>query len=485
MRMTSPTITAIALAAMIAVAMMGATGTLLYAWHMRQALDTILAQNVSEMLFTTELELALQRQKGSVASYLMDEGDPQWLEQLRQVEPQFHLGLQRIDREIESPGERAILSKVRDAFARYDAARDEVVALYDQGEEAAARALYLDKVNPLYDQTLALCDEIVEINKQDIQRVLQQGEERIWRLTLLVILSVGLTAGLGIGLLWLLFTRVFLPLRRIAKDVRRFPVSTPEKRWSLQDELEGLGYYMRMLMSEVHQARSDLETSRDQLRQTESLVALGHTVARVAHEIKNHLVVIGGFARSIEKHPENTQRACSKAMTIREEIAHLESLLEDIMDFSRPLQLDRRVQSLNVLVQDIVNKLGEEMLERVELELELDPQTPKTSLDAKRFEQVILNLIRNALESMQYQGKLRLSTSPRRGGVAVQIQDNGPGIPEEIQERIFEPFFTTKKNGNGLGLAICLQIIQEHGGTLHLQSSPEEGTTFTIELPAG
>jgi len=484
-RMTSPTITAIGLAALIALAMIGATATLLHAWHMRQALDTILAQNVSEMLVATELELVLQRQRGLVASYLIDEGNPQWLEQLQQVEPQFHLDLQRIDQEIESPGERAILPQVRDTFARYDTARDEVVALYDQGEEAAARALYLNKVNPLYDQTLALCDEIVEINKQDIEKVLQQAQEEIRRLTLLVILSVLLTVGLGIGLLWLLFSRVFLPLRRIAKEVRRFPVSAPEKRWSLQDDLEGLGYYMRVLMSEVHQARSDLETSRDRLRQTESLAALGHTVARVAHEIKNHLVVIGGFARSIEKHPENTQRACSKAMTIRQEIAHLESLLEDIMDFSRPFQLDRRVQSLNRLVQDIVNKLGEGMLEQVELELELDPGTPKIPLDAQRFEQVILNLIRNALESMQYQGKLRLSTAPNQGGAAVRIQDNGPGIPQDIQERIFEPFFTTKKNGNGLGLAICLQIIQEHGGTLHLQSSPEEGTTFTIELPTG
>ncbi|HEQ60691.1 MAG TPA: hypothetical protein ENN74_03680 [Firmicutes bacterium] len=476
---------AIVLAGLIGLAMVGAAATLLHAWHMRQVLDTLLAQNISEMLFATELELALQRQKGLVASYLMDEGNPRWLEKLRQIEPQFHQDLLRIDQEMDSPRERAILPRIRDAFARYDATRDRVVVLYDQGDEMAARSLYLNEVSRLYDQTVALCDEIVEINKQDIEEVLQQGREQIGRLTLFVIFSVVLTACLGIGLLWLLFTRVFIPLRRIATDVRGFPVSAPDKRWFLQDDLEGLGYYLRVLMGEVHQARSDLETSRDRLRQTEPLAAVGHTVARVAHEIKNHLVVIGGFARLIEKHPDNPQRACSNARTIREEISHLESLLEDIMDFSRPFQLDRRAQSLNRLVEDIVNKLGQGMLEQVELEVELDPGTPEISLDAKRFEQVILNLIRNALESMQYQGKLRLATAPTPGGATFRIQDNGPGIPRDIQERIFEPFFTTKKKGNGLGLAICLQIIQEHGGTLYLESSPEQGTTFTIELPAG
>jgi signal transduction histidine kinase len=100
------------------------------------------------------------------------------------------------------------------------------------------------------------------------------------------------------------------------------------------------------------------------------------------------------------------------------------------------------------------------------------------------MEQVVTNLVGNAVEAVGSRGKVRVETRPRAGGVVLVVGDNGPGIPPEVQPRVFEPFFTTKKRGNGLGLAICRQIVVSHGGTIEFASSPGKGTVFTVELPA-
>ncbi len=104
-------------------------------------------------------------------------------------------------------------------------------------------------------------------------------------------------------------------------------------------------------------------------------------------------------------------------------------------------------------------------------------------LDAERLEQVILNLVRNAVEAMPAGGTVRLSTRARDGGAELAVSDDGPGMSEEVVERAFEAFYTTKSKGSGLGLAVCRQIVLAHGGEVRLDTAPGEGTTFTIYLP--
>jgi len=465
---------------LIVLAVASAMAILVYAWRQRSALDDKLSGKVADMVVISELEDALQRQRGLVASYLIDQGNPRWLEELNRLEPIFRVDLEHIDEKVETPFEKAILNQVREAFTRYDAKREEVVALFDRGETSQAQQLYLTEVNRLYSEVAARCNEVVVANKQDIQKAFSDGRSEARRLTALVMITVGLTSLLGLGLLGFLFGGVFTPVRRLAKRAREFSERADSAAApALQGDLEILGYYLRTLMSEVEVARTDVKKSRGELEHNRRLAAIGSTVAHVAHEIRNRLVVIGGFARSIARRPEDRLRAEDRSRGIYQEVGKLEDMLEELMDLSRPTRLQPQVHSLNCVVKDAVKMLQEHLPENVTLASD----NPKVSVDAERLERVILNLVRNAAEAMGRRGVVRVSTQSGSEGARLVIEDEGPGISEEIQENIFEPFFTTKKEGSGLGLAICRQIVTSHGGTIQVESASRQGATFVVILP--
>jgi two-component system sensor kinase len=152
-------------------------------------------------------------------------------------------------------------------------------------------------------------------------------------------------------------------------------------------------------------------------------------------------------------------------------------------DFSKPNIINTEMNSLNFLIQEVVRKFEENLPDDIKIELELDPEDHDIPIDIGRTEQVIINLVQNAIEAMVNGGIIKISIHAEEGQVNLEIQDNGPGIPPEIREKIFELFFTTKKEGTGLGLPICRKILQEENATICVQSSPGEGTKFTIEFP--
>jgi len=143
-------------------------------------------------------------------------------------------------------------------------------------------------------------------------------------------------------------------------------------------------------------------------------------------------------------------------------------------------------QSLNYVVERAAGMLAEQFAPEVEIGLTLDPATPAVPIDAARTRQMLINLVRNAAESMaETGGQVRIRTRPseKDGGAALVVEDDGPGIPSDLHWRVFEPFFTTKKGGTGLGLAVCRQIAAERGGDMRLESSEGEGARFIIEFP--
>lgn len=484
MRMGRSAKIAVTLTVLVGLAVVGAMAALLYAWNMRRALDALVSKNVAEMISAAELDIALLRQRGLVAAYLIDPGDRRWIEELDHLEPMFRNVLDILDRDIESPEERNLLIAIRRSFMEYDRIRDEVVSLQDAGRLDEARLLYLNDLTRLYRETAALCDDIVAMNRDDIESVFKQGNFEIRRLTYFVAASVALTGAMGGGLLWVLLTQVFGPLRRMASDARRFSDRFGSPRsGETRDDLDTIGYSLRMLMSEATQSRTEADRIPAQSGQAARLAAIGNTVARVAHEIANRLLVIGGFARSIEKRPENVQRVKDRARTIFEEVRKLEDMVRDMMDYSKPVRLEPRILSLNSVLQETVERFREHLPRGLYIETAFHPEVPPVSIDPERIEQVLLNLLRNAVDATDARGAISVSTDCSGNGAVIHIRDDGPGIPEEAQKRIFEPFFTTRKKGNGLGLAICQQIVQEHGGIIRFESIPGQGTCFSIILP--
>jgi signal transduction histidine kinase len=237
--------------------------------------------------------------------------------------------------------------------------------------------------------------------------------------------------------------------------------------------------------ADLRDSLDTLKRTRQQLIDQTKLAAVGRLAAHVAHEIRNPLATIGGFAHSIRSHAEERDRVRDNAGIIYEEVHRLERMLSGIMDFSRPSRPVLVRQSLNSVVERAVGMLTEQFAPKVRITITLDPDTPEVAIDAGQTRQVLINVVRNAAESMtEAGGRVLVCTHPREDdGARLVIEDDGPGIPQDLKGRIFEPFFTTKKGGTGLGLAVCRQIVAEHGGRMGVESVEGHGARFLIEFP--
>jgi len=218
--------------------------------------------------------------------------------------------------------------------------------------------------------------------------------------------------------------------------------------------------------------------------QAERFAAIGKAVAEIAHDMKTPLMAIGGFSNQIFRKlkPEDPNR--KKLETVIQETPRLESMVKEMLDFGRPLTLDRTEADLNDLVEGTVLVTGPVAEEAgVDIKTELDPSLPPLLLDKTRIEQVITNLITNALQASSKGQKVWLRTRSAGRYVELEISDRGSGIKQEDVEKVFEPFYSTRKRGTGLGLPIVKRIVDSHGGEVFLRPNPEAGVTFTVRFP--
>ena len=225
-----------------------------------------------------------------------------------------------------------------------------------------------------------------------------------------------------------------------------------------------------------------------QILATQRLTAWKEAVERVIHEIKNPLTPVGLAAETLKtawaREPARFADLFPSAIDmILGAVRDLKDLIGEFSRFSRlPPMRPERIDP-NALVLDALSPYTQAPLERLEVRVDLAPDVPAVEVDADQVKRVLLNVINNALEAMgERGGELRLRTAREAGGVAIRVEDDGPGVDDV--ERIFEPHYTTKVKGTGLGLAIARQVIEEHGGTIRAESVPGQGTSVHIHLPA-
>jgi signal transduction histidine kinase len=223
----------------------------------------------------------------------------------------------------------------------------------------------------------------------------------------------------------------------------------------------------------------------------EKLAALGVLAAGVAHEIRNPLTAIKArlFTQLKGLAPGSRERA--DAEFIGSEIDRLEKIVRDFLRFARPVEPERVPVSPANLVQHVHQLMAPQLrASSIELTIERAVET-KVLADPEQLKQVLINLVQNAAEALGKGGAIKLRAEDSRmalGGeirevVIIEVEDNGTGIPPEVQKRLFDPFFTTKQNGTGLGLSIAARIVEKHAGALRFQTSANRGTTFGVVLP--
>jgi signal transduction histidine kinase/putative methionine-R-sulfoxide reductase with GAF domain len=244
------------------------------------------------------------------------------------------------------------------------------------------------------------------------------------------------------------------------------------------------------LYESLESALDTVRTTQDRLVQSEKLMALGEMAARIAHEIKNPLTAIGGFARRIAS-PRAGGGAHSLeryAQIILREVQRLERIINETLYFSRERVPAFRIVSLNAEIRDVLSMFREELEEaRISAVVDLSPDLPSISADPDQIRQVVWNLVSNAIQAVGGSGILTVAThiaDPGEGiGVVLEVSDTGGGIPHDVVHNIFNPFFTTKAKGTGLGLPIVHAIVEKHGGTIHLDNREGAGVAFSIFLP--
>lgn len=244
--------------------------------------------------------------------------------------------------------------------------------------------------------------------------------------------------------------------------------------------------------AKLEKAYSELKETHLRLVHSERLATVGKMAAHVAHEIRNPLVTIGGFARSLFKKAHDNEATEKIAGIIAEETMRLEKILANVLNFTRLPKPTFQPADLNKIASEACALLHDEALrQRIRLELRQTP-LPTMMLDISQINQAMLNLMRNSMQSigeprsddLKERGTITIATSVcMQGRVCLEVRDTGAGIPPDVLENMFNPFFTTKPQGIGLGLAITRQIINEHGGQIEVTSTLGRGTTFFIYLP--
>ncbi|PGY14199.1 PAS domain S-box protein [Bacillus sp. AFS031507] len=229
---------------------------------------------------------------------------------------------------------------------------------------------------------------------------------------------------------------------------------------------------------------TERKKTEEVLHRQDKLAAVGQLAAGVAHEIRNPLTSMKGYAEFLQLDEKDPERMEFLSI-ILDEIERVNTIVEDFMVLAKPKAVELEEKNVVPVIKNVVSLLEFEARKKnVLLTFDCNHEIIQIECDENRLKQVFLNFIKNGIEAMPNGGELHVKTIIHDNNVQISIQDTGVGISKEKLKKLGEPFYTTKKNGNGLGLMVSFKIIESHNGKVFVESEPNKGTTFNILLPA-
>ena len=277
----------------------------------------------------------------------------------------------------------------------------------------------------------------------------------------------------------------------IVKDVLLNAVGRAAEKKRLIDEKRRLEQEIKRhneeLETRVAERTAELVETHKRLVTQERIAALGRAAAQVAHEVKNPLAGLMLYSLHLKGKATNfSESEVSLVNKIVDTIDHLNNRVEQILGFARPVNLNVRSRDLNQIVESILDLLRPQLAaNKVDVRLSAAQGAAYAMVDDSSMRGALMNLILNAIEAMPEGGTLSITINGTNEKLRLEITDTGSGIGDVEANKIFEPFYTTKAQGLGLGMPYAKKIIEQHGGTLSLNSRAGEGTTIYVELPAG
>jgi|SRR5580658_776090 two-component system nitrogen regulation sensor histidine kinase NtrY len=283
--------------------------------------------------------------------------------------------------------------------------------------------------------------------------------------------------------------RVTRPVEQLAQAAQEVAAGN----WNVRVDVLG-DDELGQLADSFNRMTTELLGQKERLVQAERVAAWRDLARRLAHELKNPLfplqLTVENLVRARQQNPEQFDEVFRESSrTLLSEISNLKGIIGRFSEFSKMPQPQLQKVQVNEVIRAVV-QLFQAQLEapgraKISCELQLDPHLEPVAADAEMLHRAISNLVLNAMDAMPQGGRLTLRTREEGGKVLIEVADTGAGLTPEECERIFTPYYTSKKHGTGLGLAIVQSVVSDHGGSVRVQSEPDRGTTFVIELRKG
>ena len=472
----------ILLIALVLTTIGGGLATIWYAETIGSLFTSVIDRDLLSFQAAEEMETALVMQKG-FATYYFQDGNPDWLNQLEIYQKTFEDKLKKAREYARLEIAWGLLSKIESEYLQYKNARQEVLHLYQTGEEESGIKLHR-QIRPQFLSIVGLCEQYKEIHIKNIAQARKNAQIRTRYISTGALVAIQVAAMLGILLAYILFKQILEPIRRLT-----MATGPDDSQPPLSNEVNILSHRVHSLIEDVDQTQTQLARSQEHLVQSEKWALTGKLAAGVAHSIRNPLTSVKIRLFSMGRTPDLSPTQKEDLEVISEEIRHIESIVRSFLEFSRPPKLTIQKVSPSEVV-DMTLRLLKHRLESNGVQVELIREKPLTEIwaDPDQLKEVLVNLLVNACEVMVKGGVIRILEKEETGEsgkrvATITVSDNGPGIPESIQENIFQPFFSTKEEGTGLGLSIASRIVEKHGGSINLHSQEGEGTSFVITLP--
>ncbi len=453
-----------------------------YTYQMQGLLTHIIDKNVAAFQASASLENALVNQKGFVSYYYLD-GDPDWLRQLGEYRQIFKERLKDVHSLIETEEQEEAVNFIESDYNNYITIKDQVIEHYKSGEREVGARLHRE-VRDRFFKILERCEGYKALYRQIINEAREKSHTQAKRLRVIAITAILMVFSLGVLLAFVLISHILEPLKRLAVEADREGVSGQSG-----DEVKALSRSVRGLIEDVDHTMVELEKSRESLLQAEKMALVGSLAAGTAHSIRNPLTSVKMRLFSLNRTLGLSDAQEDDFQVISEEIRHIDTIVQNFLEFSRPPKLKMQMVSPSEVV-DLAIQLLQHRLSSYDVDVHVERKTrlPEILVDPEQLKEVFVNLVVNACEAMRGGGSIVIReevdfVEPLGRVIVIRVSDDGPGIPESIQNKVFQPFFTTKEEGTGLGLSIVTRIVEEHGGQISVTSKEGEGTTFIITLP--
>lgn len=431
-------------------------------------LDTLeRAERMEDLLF----------EKGFVASYLATR-DRHWLVELEVRKKVTRQSLDLIQNSASSAREKALAHDLRDAYLRYDDTRNRVVALFDAGHEAEALELFNGPTQPVAE-VLAAAHALARESRQVLIDTLDR-HDRALSSTVLWITVVALLAAL-LGILFGVWggRRVARPIYELILQVE----SADPERVRLSGAADDDGDELQRLSAHVTSLVARLSEQRRRLMQAEKMQAVGEIAAKLAHEILNPVAAVKAALQTELRGGRLPEQSRVMIAEADRTLSRIDGIISRLVRYARPLEAHRQPSAIQAVV-DSALRAAAPALAQAEVTARTEiPPLPPAEVDPDLLAQVVTNLVVNAAQASPRGETVTVRAEARAHELVLEVVDRGHGV-STVRDRLFRPYFTTREKGHGLGLAICRNIVAEHGGTIAANDGPDgRGARMTITLP--